>query len=166
MVSQTAFMWYWTRIYSLDFSTLAGHAVVSLLNRIPHGEPTNLLSKLRCRKWSASTVNKTERGSGVTRPEEKKKKNLGATPQVPGLVRASSRNVTKMNGSVSPASHMACAFFYSPLGCTYDTELPLSGDGNDIFRPSPKKKMLCHVWGRSLQCVWCVRHSPVYNAFE
>lgn len=40
---------------------------------------------------------------------------------MPGLVRASSRNVTEMNGSISPASHAACTlfFFNSPLGCAY-----------------------------------------------
>lgn len=41
-----------------------------------------------------------------------------ATPQVPGLVRASSRNVREMNGSVSPAIHMVSALFFSPLACT------------------------------------------------
>ena len=38
---------------------------------------------------------------------------INATPQVPGLVRASSRNVREMNGSVSPAFHLVNVFFFT-----------------------------------------------------
>lgn len=40
-----------------------------------------------------------------------------ATPQMPGLVRASSWNVREMNGSKSPAIHMVSAFFFPLLAC-------------------------------------------------
>lgn len=72
------------------------------------------------RKGSGCTVNKTERGREVDGEEEGDRRGVksvtqpknSATPQVPGLVRASSRNVREMNGSVSPAIHMVSAFFF------------------------------------------------------
>lgn len=84
------------------------------LTGFPHD---NLFSKSKCRKCSGSTILEVESGRGVTLLLKKKKKktSLSATPQVPGLVRASSRNVTEMNGSVSPASHATSALFFIHL---------------------------------------------------
>lgn len=83
--------------------------------RITHDNTANLLGQLKYRKGSASTVNTAERGSKVGGVEEGVKSvtqpKTSATPQVLGLVRASSRNVREMNGSVSPAIHMVSAFF-------------------------------------------------------
>lgn len=83
------------------------------LTGFPHD---NLFSKSKCRKCSGSMILEAESGRGVTLLLKKKKKtSLSATPQVPGLVRASSRNVTEMNGSVSPASHATCTLFFIHL---------------------------------------------------
>lgn len=109
---------------SLTFSALVGYSLPSfLLDRIPHDNTANLLSKLKYRKGSASTVNKTGRGRDVGGVEEGDRRGVKSAKNqchAPGA-RASKSKQQECEGNEweckSCHSHGEC-FLFSPLSCT------------------------------------------------